>query len=148
MNIGTKIQELREKNRLSQEALAEKLDVSRQSVSKWELGQAMPEIDKVVAMSKLFEITTDELLLSDEGDCQSCAMPFKYGKHGTNIDGTDNPDYCEHCYQKGKFKYPGATMESVMEVRISFIVPHVYPDAETARKAMQEYFPTLKRWAK
>jgi len=63
MHIGNKIQEHREKNRLSQEMLAEKLGVSRQSVSKWELNQALPEIDKIVAMSKLFQITTDELLI-------------------------------------------------------------------------------------
>ena len=63
MQIGNRIQEYREKHGLSQEMLAEKLGVSRQSVSKWELNQAMPEIDKVVAMSKLFEITTDKLLI-------------------------------------------------------------------------------------
>ena len=148
MNISKKIQEHREKNGLSQEMLAEKLGVSRQSVSKWELGQALPEVDKIVTMSRLFEVTTDELLILKEGICQSCAMPFEYGKPGTNADGTDNEDYCEHCYQSGKFKYPSATMEGVIDVRIKYIVPHVYPDAETARTAMQEYFPTLKRWAK
>jgi len=63
MHIGNKIQEHREKNRLSQEMLAEKLGVSRQSVSKWELDQSLPEIDKIVAMSKLFNIKTDELLI-------------------------------------------------------------------------------------
>jgi hypothetical protein len=80
--------------------------------------------------------------------CQSCAMPFEYGKHGTNADGTNNQDYCEHCCENGKFKYPSATMDGVIDVRIQYIVPHVYPDTETARNAMQELFPTLKRWAK
>ncbi|MCL2592398.1 MAG: helix-turn-helix domain-containing protein [Defluviitaleaceae bacterium] len=60
--IGVKIQEHRQKNVLTQEALAEKLNVSRQSVSKWELGQALPDIDKIVAMARLFGVTTDELL--------------------------------------------------------------------------------------
>ena len=63
MNIGIKIQELRTKSGISQEILAEKLGVTRQSVSKWELGQAVPDIDKIIDMSKLFRITTDELLL-------------------------------------------------------------------------------------
>ena len=66
MNIGNKIKEHREKNKLSQEMLSEKLGVSRQSISKWELGQALPEIDKVVAMSRLFGVTTDELLVSPQ----------------------------------------------------------------------------------
>lgn len=60
--IGQKIQEYRVKNELSQEMLAEKLGVSRQSVSKWELGQTLPEVDKIIAMSKLFSVAADELL--------------------------------------------------------------------------------------
>ena len=60
--IGRKIQEYRLKNRFTQEILAEKLGVSRQSVSKWELGYTLPEVDKIIAMSKLFSITADELL--------------------------------------------------------------------------------------
>ena len=82
----------------------------------------------------------------EQNICQSCAMPFEYGKLGTNADGTNNQDYCEHCYKKGKFAYPSATMEGVIENCIPFRVPHVYSDAETARKAMLEFFPTLKRW--
>ena len=62
LSIGNKIQELRQKSRLTQDALAEKLGVSRQSVSKWELGQTLPEVDKILAMSQLFSVSTDELL--------------------------------------------------------------------------------------
>ena len=47
--------------------MAEKLGVSRQSVSKWELGQSLPEVDKIIDMSRLFRVTTDELLLVNEG---------------------------------------------------------------------------------
>jgi len=65
MDIGQKIQTYRVKIGLSQEKLAEKLDVSRQAVSKWEMGQSLPEIDKIVALSKLFEITTDALLMEE-----------------------------------------------------------------------------------
>ena len=64
--IGMKIQEHRVKNGMSQETLAEKLGVSRQSVSKWEVGQAIPAADKIVAMSRLFSVTADELLLVNE----------------------------------------------------------------------------------
>ena len=62
MNLGERILELRKKNGLSQEELAEKLGVSRQSVSKWETGNVMPDIDKAVAMCELFGVTTDYLL--------------------------------------------------------------------------------------
>jgi len=66
MNIGLKIQELRTKHGLSQESLAERLGVARQSVSKWELGQAMPDVDKITGMSRLFRVTTDDILLVHE----------------------------------------------------------------------------------
>ncbi|HJH07958.1 MAG TPA: helix-turn-helix domain-containing protein [Fusobacterium ulcerans] len=47
---------------MSQEKLAQLLGVSRQSVSKWELGQSLPEIDKIIQLSNIFEVTTDYLL--------------------------------------------------------------------------------------
>lgn len=65
MSIGKRIQFHRAQRGLSQDALADKLSVSRQSVSKWELDQASPDIDKVIALSKLWGITTDELLLGE-----------------------------------------------------------------------------------
>lgn len=65
MSIGAKIQELRINNGLSQEKFAEMLNVSRQSVSKWEMGQSLPEIDKIILMSKLFQVGTNEILLEE-----------------------------------------------------------------------------------
>jgi len=62
MTLGEKIQQLRKASGISQEQLAEQLGVSRQSVSKWELDDAVPEIGKVVMLSDLFSISTDELL--------------------------------------------------------------------------------------
>lgn len=65
MTLHEKIYILRKKNGLSQEALAESLGVSRQSVSKWETGEATPEVSKLLSLSKLFGVTTD-YLLNDE----------------------------------------------------------------------------------
>ncbi len=62
MTIGENIVILREKAGLSQEALAEKCSVSRQSISKWETNQAFPQIDKVILLSEIFGISVDELL--------------------------------------------------------------------------------------
>ena len=62
MTLGEKIINLRSSAGLSQEEFAEKVNVSRQSVSKWEMNQALPQIDKVLLICKLFGITTDELL--------------------------------------------------------------------------------------
>lgn len=65
MTLGEKIALLRGQNKMSQGDLAEKLEVSRQSVSKWETGTSVPELDKLIMMSKLFNITLDELVQTD-----------------------------------------------------------------------------------
>ncbi len=62
MTIGEKLIGLRNAAGLSQEALAERLCVSRQSVSKWEMDQALPQIDKVLQICSLFNISADELI--------------------------------------------------------------------------------------
>ena len=68
MDFSEKLLTLRKANDMTQEQLAEKLDVSRQSISKWESGQATPELEKIVAMSAVFNVTTDYLLKSSEID--------------------------------------------------------------------------------
>ena len=62
MNIADRIQYLRKQNGYSQEELADKVGVSRQAVSKWESEQSIPDLEKVIIMSELFEVTTDYIL--------------------------------------------------------------------------------------
>lgn len=62
MTFGEKLQRLRQKAGMSQDALAEQLHVSRQAVSRWERDETMPETDKVVLLADLFGVTTDYLL--------------------------------------------------------------------------------------
>ena len=66
MSLGERIQQLRKANGLSQEQLADSLNVSRQAISKWETDQSSPEIDKILALSRVFSISTDELLGNDD----------------------------------------------------------------------------------
>lgn len=65
MTIGEKISKLRKENNYTQEQLAEILNVSRQSVSKWETDLTYPETEKIIALSKLFECSADYLLKED-----------------------------------------------------------------------------------
>ncbi len=67
MNFGERIYELRTKMNLSQDELAQKLNVSRQSVSKWENNSAVPELDKIIRLSEIFGITVDELVKGESG---------------------------------------------------------------------------------
>lgn len=66
MTLGEKIQELRRKRGVSQDELAEKLDVSRQAVSKWERDEAIPETEKIIRIAQEFQVSTDYLLLSKQ----------------------------------------------------------------------------------
>mgnify|MGYP002518063899 CR=1 FL=1 len=65
MDIAEKIIKLRKANGWSQEDLAEKLYVSRQAISRWENGTALPDAENVLQISKLFDVTTDYLLNDD-----------------------------------------------------------------------------------
>lgn len=69
MALGTRLQELRKGKSISQEKFAEVMDVSRQAVSKWELDQSYPEIDKLIEISDYFNVTLDYLMKNgnDEG---------------------------------------------------------------------------------
>ena len=64
------VQALRKSHGLSQEQLAEKLDVSRQAISKWESGQANPDINNLLKLSSIYEVSTDYLLSGKEIDSQ------------------------------------------------------------------------------
>ena len=81
MTIADRIQSLRKSKGMSQEELADRIGVSRQAVSKWESEQATPDLEKVVIMSEIFEVTTDYLLKGIE--------PVKTDEHKTMADVID-----------------------------------------------------------
>lgn len=84
MNLQDKIVKLRKSHALSQEELAQRLGVSRQAVSKWESGQSLPDVDKIVAMSNLFGVTTDYLLKNAEHECAE----IQHGAYDNAFDDT------------------------------------------------------------
>lgn len=68
MELSEKLYQLRKKSGLSQEKLAEQLDVSRQAISKWESGHSIPESDKLIAISKFFQVSLDYLVKDEIAD--------------------------------------------------------------------------------
>ncbi len=76
---------LRKKSGLSQEALAEKLDVSRQSISKWESGASMPETEKLIAIGEFFGVTLDELIGHEPEKTENPTAPAKDPKLTTGL---------------------------------------------------------------
>lgn len=82
--------------------------------------------------------------------CQSCGMPMGDNNelYGHNSDGSKSSDYCQYCYDHGAF-----LKEETMQEMVESCIPHVIeanPDMtpEAARKMMNDFFPTLKRWSK
>lgn len=71
IEIANRLVKLRKENNLSQEALANKLGVSRQAVSKWERAEASPDTDNLILLSKLYGISLDELLKTDQEEFES-----------------------------------------------------------------------------
>lgn len=77
MTLGEKLKTLRASRGLSQEQLAAELNVSRQAVSKWECGDAAPDLDKLRAICAYFGVTTDHLIWENEEDAPKAAVPEK-----------------------------------------------------------------------
>uniref|UniRef100_UPI0035A147C7 helix-turn-helix domain-containing protein n=1 Tax=Prevotella heparinolytica TaxID=28113 RepID=UPI0035A147C7 len=76
MIFADKIIMLRKKHNMSQEQLAEKLDVSRQSISKWEGAQSIPDTNKIIQLAQIFGVSIDYLLRDDIEEKDYIAEPF------------------------------------------------------------------------
>lgn len=81
MTFGEKLQKLRKDNGLSQEQLADKIEVSRQALSKWELGVATPDTENVLHISRIFGVSTDYLLY-DEYESEDAVYAARTEKAG------------------------------------------------------------------
>ena len=77
MEFNNKLYELRKQKGFSQEELANRLNVSRQTVSKWEIGDSTPDMEKLIAMSDLFGVSLDELILNKAPEPEAAAQPAK-----------------------------------------------------------------------
>ena len=93
MNLSGKLQLLRKKNGLSQEELADRLGISRQAISKWESGQSTPDLNKLILLSEIYNVTIDSLVKdSDEYDIlQSSSENSSYENENLkNINNSEN----------------------------------------------------------
>ena len=96
--------ELRTRNRLSQEQLAEQVHVTRQAVSRWETGETVPNTETLKLLSSLFDVSINTLLGSPRQlICQCCGMPLEDASISREPDGSFNEAYCKWCYADGKF---------------------------------------------
>lgn len=120
MEFKEKIQEIRKAKNLSQEKLAEKLNISRQAIAKWESGESYPDINNLILISKLFNISIDRLLKDDNCvktilerdfiyddiiDFLLLAKRNTYAGNGEEQKNNTRPQSHDLIYEEGKYKY-------------------------------------------
>ena len=146
MNTKDVILELRNKNGMSQDELAEKVFVTRQAVSRWENGETVPNTETLKLLSNVFGVSINTLLGSPQKlICQCCGMPLEDEMISRNADGSLNEEYCKWCYADGTYTY--SDMDSLIDV----CVPHMAKEGfteEQARAYMKQMLPTLNYWKK
>ena len=144
MNTKDVLYDLRVRNGLSQDALAEKVFVTRQAVSRWENGETVPNTDTLKLLSNLFDVSINTLLGSPRQlICQCCGMPLKDSDIGRNKDGSLNEDYCQWCYADGTYTY--GDMDDLIDVCVSHMAKEGFSE-EQARSYMKQTLPTLDYW--
>ncbi|MBQ3418472.1 MAG: helix-turn-helix domain-containing protein [Ruminococcus sp.] len=144
MDTKDVIYELRTKNGLSQDELAEKVFVTRQAVSRWENGETVPNTDTLKLLSKQFNVSINTLLGAPRQlICQCCGMPLEDALIGREKDGTLNEDYCKWCYADGVYTY--SDMDDLIEVCIPHMAKEGFSE-EQARAYMKQMLPQLNYW--
>ncbi len=136
--------ELRTKKGLSQDALAEKIFVTRQAVSRWENGETIPNTETLKLLSAFFDVSINTLLGSPRTlICQCCGMPLEDSIISREPDGAFNEEYCKWCYADGQYAYTN------LETLIDFLVEHMANEnwpPEQARAYFEAQLPQLQHW--
>ena len=144
MDTKDVIYELRTKNNLSQDDLAEKIFVTRQAVSRWENGETVPNTETLKLLSNVFNVSINTLLGSPQKlICQCCGMPLEDEIIGRNKDGTLNEDYCKWCYADGTYTY--SDMDELIEVCVKHMTNENFSE-EQVRTYMKQKLPHLDYW--
>jgi len=146
LNLQKSILEIRQNAGLTQDEFAEKLNVTRQAVSRWENGETTPTLDTLKAMIDLFKIDANKLF-GNNNVCQSCHMPLtKSEDFGTNDDNSLSMDYCSYCFVNGNFE-GYTTVEEAIADSVNY-AQHAGITKEQMLAYATENYPKLKRWAK
>ena len=136
--------ELRTKNGLSQDEVAEKVFVTRQAVSRWENGETVPNTETLKLLSNLFGVSINTLLCSpNKLICQCCGMPMEDEILGRNKDGSINEAYCKWCFADGTYTY--SNMDDLINVCVKHMVSDEFSE-EQCRTYLKQTLPTLDYW--
>lgn len=127
MSTKDVLKNIRVKNSLTQDEMAEKLSVTRQAVSRWENGDSTPNIETLKQISIAFDVSINTLLGSPRKlICQCCGMPLDDDSViSREADNSFNEDYCKWCYTDGQFVYKD------IDELLDFLVNHMSNDSFT-----------------
>ncbi|MBQ8541813.1 MAG: helix-turn-helix domain-containing protein [Clostridia bacterium] len=144
MDTKNIILELRTKNGMSQDELAEKVFVTRQAVSRWENGETTPNTETLKLLSKLFNVSINTLLGSPRQlICQCCGMPLEDSNISRETDGFFNEEYCKWCYADGEYMY--SDMDDLIDVCVKNMASEEYSEEEV-RAYLKATLPKLDYW--
>ncbi|MBR3342341.1 MAG: helix-turn-helix domain-containing protein [Clostridiales bacterium] len=146
MDTKDVLKKLREDNNLTQDQMADRLMVTRQAVSRWEVGDTQPNTDTLKIISKEFNVSINTLLGSPRQlICQCCGMPLSEDSMiSKEPDGSFNESYCTWCYTDGDFVYQSK------DALLDFLIGHMpnpdnLSDAER-RIQYNGYLSELDHW--
>ena len=144
METKTILHQLRTKAGLSQDALAEKVFVTRQAVSRWETGETVPNTETLKLLSGIFGVSINTLLGSPEKlVCQCCGMPLEDSIMSREKDGSINEKFCQWCYADGVHMY--SDMDQLIEVCVRNMASPEH-SGEEVREYLRSVLPQLDYW--
>ena len=146
MEVPEILKKLREKNNLTQEEMASRVNVTRQAVSRWETGETQPNPEMLKVLSREFDVSINTLLGSPRQlYCQCCGMPLNEDSMiSREPDNSFNEDYCKWCYSDGEFLYK--TIDSLLDFLVKHMPnPQNLSDSER-RQSFEDHLLQLKHW--
>ena len=146
MEVKEVLKNLREKNNLTQEQMAQRVNITRQAISRWETGETQPDTQMLKVLSKEFDVSINTLLGSPRQlFCQCCGMPLSEDSMiSKETDGTFNEDFCKWCYTEGAFTYK--TKDSLLDYLVANMPNPENQSNDERRKLFDSHLSTLKHW--
>ena len=146
MEVKEILKNLREKNNLTQEQMAQRVNITRQAISRWETGETQPDTQMLKVLSKEFDVSINTLLGSPRQlFCQCCGMPLSEDSMlSKENDGQFNEDYCKWCYSEGTFAYK--TKDSLLDYLVTHMPNPENQNEPERRKVFDYHLSKLKHW--
>ena len=146
MEVFEILKTLREKNNLTQEEMANRVNITRQAVSRWETGETQPNPQMLKVLSREFNVSINTLLGSTRQlFCQCCGMPLTEDSMiSRGPDQSFNEDYCKWCYTDGEFIYK--QKDSLIDFLLQHMPNPQNQSDDERRKFYDSMLSQLKHW--